>query len=454
MANQDPAFNLYFFGNRYTEKNNRLLSDQKMFIESSIPECIDAFYKVLLLDTTGKRFLSSEVVEERLKNELESWLADTLSPKESDEDRRRIILKHRHVGEVHARVDVPMAVVNSSMSIVKNRLFNDIRNNDQLTEELKIDLITLVNNLMDSSLSLINDSYLADHVSNERAAQEFRSRTNAHEIAIEVERIKGSLYSWMSYLMTTLLTSPSSAPVNIQNLEFTMWIRHKINFACRDDKVVGKIKGNIDQLQLTLNKLPKEADKAGRTRLIQEITDLSNECAWLLGQIAERNIDSAAREDALTSLIERRFLAPIMQSETQLAIKSKTPYSLAMLDVDNFKQINDIYGHQAGDTVLSEIGTLMKRSLRVTDYAFRYGGEEFLLLMPETSLENARMVAEKLINRIRDMNIKIDNERHLKVSASLGLAQFHDHPDFEQVIKQADEKLYHAKHNGKDRYEY
>lgn len=190
-----------------------------------------------------------------------------------------------------------------------------------------------------------------------------------------------------------------------------------------------------------------------RMSLSKKITALANECGWLLGQVADQNLEASAREDSLTSLIERRFLAPIMQNETQMAMKTQSPYSVMMIDVDNFKSVNDIHGHQAGDAVLSSIGHILKHSLRVTDYAFRYGGEEFLILMPETPASNAIRAADKLLDKVRNASITLDNGRHLKVSVSIGIAQFDKHPDFEQVIKHADEKLYEAKHNGKDRYE-
>jgi diguanylate cyclase len=172
----------------------------------------------------------------------------------------------------------------------------------------------------------------------------------------------------------------------------------------------------------------------------------------MLGQIADKNIEDATREDALTSLIERRFMAPILQSETQLAIKTQEPYTLLMIDVDNFKSVNDIHGHQAGDAVLSSIGRHLKRSLRVTDYAFRFGGEEFMILMPETSLNNGIIAAKKILENIRQNEVKLDNGRTLKATVSIGLAQFEQDPDYQNVIKIADEKLYEAKHAGKDRY--
>lgn len=251
--------------------------------------------------------------------------------------------------------------------------------------------------------------------------------------------------------MTDLLTN-NQRSVDIHHQEFSLWIRHKLGYVSTNDKSVSQIKQTLDKLQTELDEL-NLSGFAHKEQSVQKISALTNECGWLLGQIADQNIEASAREDTLTSLIERRFLAPIMQNETHMAMKTKTPYSVMMIDVDNFKSVNDIHGHQAGDSVLSTVGHILKRSLRVTDYAFRYGGEEFLILMPETPAANAVRAAEKLLDKIRNANIKLDNGRHLRVSVSIGIAQFDDHPDFEHVIKHADEKLYEAKHNGKDRYE-
>jgi diguanylate cyclase len=214
---------------------------------------------------------------------------------------------------------------------------------------------------------------------------------------------------------------------------------------------VRKITHNLDALQATLNQLHAHPNDLKEEKIIK-INALTNECGWMLGQIADSNIENSTREDSLTSLIERRFMAPILQSETQLALKTQEPYSIMMIDVDNFKSVNDIHGHQAGDAVLSSIGRHLKRSLRVTDYAFRFGGEEFMILMPETSITHAERAAEKLLETIRNNDVKLDNGRTLKATISIGLAQFERDPDYQQVIKIADEKLYVAKHNGKDCY--
>jgi diguanylate cyclase len=444
------TLNQFFIGHLYTQENNQLLEAYQTLIVTSVPDCVAAFYEILLTDSATKRFLNNQQVEQHLRKELGIWLNETLSPKVSEPECLALIAKQRHVGEVHARVNVPMLLVNSAMSIVKKVLFADVRLSNVLSAEIKTDLIILLNQLLDASLSLINESYLEGLVENERSAQEYRSRSTAQEIAIEIERVKGALYGWMTQFMTDLLTGSNERVVDIHHQEFSLWIRHRLNFVCADNRAVGTIKENLNQLQMELDALHDAPDEA-RDERIKRITGLTNECGWLLGEIADRNLENATREDPLTSLIERRFLAPIIQNEALLAQKTKTPFSVMMLDVDNFKSVNDIYGHQAGDSVLSIVGRTLKRSLRVTDYAFRYGGEEFLILMPETELSSAVRAAEKLMDKIRATEVRIDNGRLLKVTVSIGLAEYDGHPDFEHMLKHADEKLYEAKHAGKDR---
>lgn len=118
----------------------------------------------------------------------------------------------------------------------------------------KTDLIILLDQLLDASLSLINESYLEGRVENERSAQEYRSRSTAHEIAIEIERVKGALYGWMTQFMADLLTTQQRI-VDIHHQEFSLWIRHKLNFVSPNDKLVRQIKLSLDNLQLALDHL-------------------------------------------------------------------------------------------------------------------------------------------------------------------------------------------------------
>ncbi len=162
------SLNQFFIGQLYTHDNNALLRRYQSLIESITPLCALAFYEVLLTDPATKRFLTSELVETHLKKELQLWLNETLSEKNSEAESIAAINKQRSVGEIHARIDVPMHLVNSAMSIIKKVLFESIKASDSVVVTEKTDLIILLNQLLDASLSLINESYLEGRVENER----------------------------------------------------------------------------------------------------------------------------------------------------------------------------------------------------------------------------------------------------------------------------------------------
>lgn len=451
MNQPQKLLNAYFISHIYTPENNQILEYHQPFIEKVIVDAVQAFYEVLLQDASTKQFFTNELVENHLQQELGIWLAQTLSPKSSKEEKFDLVNKQRQVGNVHARIDVPMQLVNSAMAIVKHTFFEAIEASQDINDLEKTPLVILIGQLLDSSLNLINESYLEGHIENQRSAQEFRNRTSAHQLAIELERVKGSLFGWLTKFMANLF-SGDSQKWDVEQQEFSLWIRHKLDLICSDYKSVRSIQKNLEKLQNELNLI--QSDDNDRHESIKKINTLASEIGWMLSHIADESLDKATKEDSLTSLIERRFMAPILQTESQLAKKTGNPFSILMIDVDSFKQINDVHGHQAGDRVLQHVGQVLKLSLRVTDYAFRYGGEEFLILMPETNLANAKLAADKLLNKLRGIDIQLDNERQIKVTASIGIAEFDGHPDFEHTIKLADEKLYEAKHNGKNRYEF
>lgn len=437
----------------YSTANNACLDQHQDFIKSTVTDCVAGFYEVLLADHSTKKFMTSEMVEKHLKQELRHWLLMTLSSKNSEEALQEVVSKQHEVGDVHARIEVPMTLVNSAMLVIKEVLFNNISTSTSLNNESKLELLILTNKLLDASLSLVNEAYLEGRVLNERMAQEYRTNSSAQEIAIELERTKGSMLAWMGRFMTDIITEKTLTLEDFKHQEFSLWIRHKLTYACRNDELISKAKNLLNEIESVVSDISLAPIQA-RGELAVKINHLTSDCSWVLSQMSEMNVESAAREDALTSLIERRFLGPIMQNETHLAMKTQQSFSVLMMDIDSFKEINDIHGHQAGDKVLAMVGRLLKRSLRVTDYAFRYGGEEFLVLMPETDLQEAQLAATKILQRIRDLDVQLDNGRLIKVTISIGIAEFDKHPDYEHLVKHADDKLYEAKHNGKDRYEY
>lgn len=158
--------------------------------------------------------------------------------------------------------------------------------------------------------------------------------------------------------------------------------------------------------------------------------------------------------DPLTHLNNRRYLTKALNSELLRAERTGDCLSLIILDIDNFKKINDTYGHQNGDKVLSTLAEVTQTHLRCYDIAVRYGGEEFVLVLPGTSLTGGEEVAERLRQEVEAMSFMPPLDK-LSVTISLGVALFPSPlvDDMESLIRQADEALYRAKQKGRNRVE-
>ena len=156
--------------------------------------------------------------------------------------------------------------------------------------------------------------------------------------------------------------------------------------------------------------------------------------------------------DPLTGLFNRRYMEETLEREVHRARRGGRPMSVLMLDVDSFKQQNDVFGHEGGDAVLRELGRLLKESLRKEDIPCRFGGEEFVLVLPDASLPDAARRAEQLRLAVRRLTIPHETQIIGPVSVSVGVAAFPEHGhDAKTLLQAADAALYQAKREGRDR---
>jgi two-component system, cell cycle response regulator len=162
--------------------------------------------------------------------------------------------------------------------------------------------------------------------------------------------------------------------------------------------------------------------------------------------------------DELTGLYNRRYFSNHLSSLFERSQQQELSLSTLILDIDHFKKINDTYGHDVGDAVLVELSTRLERNVRGIDLACRYGGEEFVILMPETDMAYARMIAERLREDIasRPIEVKGDKPQSLDITVSIGLAttDWSDENESPQrLVKRADDALYRAKETGRNKVE-
>ncbi|MBK8891445.1 MAG: GGDEF domain-containing protein [Dechloromonas sp.] len=155
-------------------------------------------------------------------------------------------------------------------------------------------------------------------------------------------------------------------------------------------------------------------------------------------------------EDPLSGALNRRGLDDALAREAARAERNGTPLCVAMIDIDNFKQVNDSFGHQVGDMVLVHLVAVIKETIRTQDLIGRYGGEEFLLLLPDSGIDEAVVVADRLRKRLAEKPLAWGSQR-LFVAFSAGVAARLAGETTDALIRRADQALYQAKQAGKDR---
>ncbi len=163
------------------------------------------------------------------------------------------------------------------------------------------------------------------------------------------------------------------------------------------------------------------------------------------------SVEALASTDALTGLFNRRRFSDVLKREFAVTKRYRNTLSCLLLDLDHFKQINDRFGHDAGDQVLKEVARRITGSLREVDLAARYGGEEFVILLPHTSKKDARIVAERVLSNVRKQEFTFGGET-LRVTTSIGCAGNSDviSDNAEDLVKAADVALYEAKNAGRN----
>lgn len=176
-------------------------------------------------------------------------------------------------------------------------------------------------------------------------------------------------------------------------------------------------------------------------RLNNKIVDLEKE---------QQNILKTSTLDPLTGAYNRQVLSGFLEEAHKNFKEAGKPFSLLMLDIDHFKQVNDTYGHLMGDQVLQLLVMLLKNTLRDRDYVIRFGGEEFLIILHNAVFANAFSVAER-IRKLAETNMF--TPEHEPITVSIGVADFHDGEEIKELLKRVDDNLYKAKTSGRNRVE-
>ncbi|MCE7032693.1 diguanylate cyclase [Lysobacter sp. GX 14042] len=418
---------------------------------AALPEMADHFYGGMLADPRASRYLSVEKVRDRLKPSMQRWLREVLSAAPGDVDA--LVATQKVVGDVHARIGVPVDLVSRGARELKGRLYHHIERLATDPEQA-LRATTCVSHSVDLALEFMTQAYVSARERSSAIDASYRLFSLVQNISTERERQRALLLDWENALLYAVAgrAVPAIAECGIRRSEFGLWFTHKGLPSFGETAETREITSLMAEVDAELTaRLPDVDDPQRRQDMLRQVRAIVGRIRAVMGLLFENIGDLEAGRDALTSLLNRRFLPTVLRREIEHKRRSGDDFALLLLDLDHFKPINDRYGHEAGDRALHHLATVLTQSTRGSDYLFRYGGEEFVVVLGSVNQQQALAIAENLRQRIAASPAALPDGNSLPLTASIGVAMHDGHPDYERMLARADAAMYHAKRTGRDR---
>ena len=423
--------------------------------DDEIRHLVTVFYDYMLSHAESALFLNTEQVSTRLSGSMFDWLRSVLGS--AYEDLPLLLAKQREIGVVHSRIGLPIDLVNRGARKLKEELYQLLKSKADYSVSLLSDAICFSSLAMDTALEAMTVSYSPSYQNSLHTQEQYRLQTIYDDVNVERERQIRSFTDWENQFIYNIATGlPSGDLVFLADSDFGMWFSHKGKHILGSGNLLAEMESVIAEIDNRLTQAFSNQQQPGETErmsLLQDIRQLSAKIHFLLASMFEALVKQENGKDSLTQLLNRRFIPTIMRREISLALHSRRPFTLAMLDIDYFKQINDSYGHNTGDMTLKNVAAVIYEHIRSSDYVFRYGGEEFMILLVESDESQASIILETLRKKIAELRIAASMTESFSITVSIGVAEYDYHPDYKQLVDKADRALYLAKSHGRNRVE-
>lgn len=425
-----------------------VLLDSIQFIEKYSSILVDEFYKQMIQEQAALEFFSDDIISQRLKRTLNNWLLDNFNVIK-DKNYEEIVKKQQTVGNVHARVGIPPWLIIRGVRQIKCKIFELMQ--DVAQEFSRLPLISYLVESINFSSEIMCRSYETDNIKHHESKNSYRLFSAMQDVAVQKDKQRSSLLDWENDLMYKVLSGKELVEhILLSKSEFGLWFIHKAAYAFSGSDQVTVIVQLIHQVDRLIENVLRCADRTLIQQHIQAIRQKDREIQVLVDQLFQVSDYIDVGNDALTQLLSRRYLDTVILRETQFSRKNKTPLSLLAIDADHFKMINDHYGHASGDLALKALAEILNSNSKGSDYAFRVGGEEFLLLLIDTPLTEAKILAEEVRKQVENTVIVTPQEVKFRFTVSIGVKQYDGHPDYQRFLESADQALYQAKNKGRN----
>lgn len=420
----------------------------RQIIRESGQAIVETFYRRLLKNPKTAEFLTHNEVERRLKGSMIGWLEYTFDYSRIRSDPEGFREYQFNVGCVHSRVNIGLYVLNYAKVVLKRGIFEI----DDAATLFDPGTLRYISDVVDYAVDMFNEAYLTEIIETTRHQQALRIITSSHQLALDLERAKGEVTAWIKDTMWRVSQNQTLGKKKVNDLNIYHWLKHKGSFSFSDQSTTGALLEKCDELRIVETAIDQALqDEASSNQLLATAMAASDRICELLDQVIEGVLRAEQNIDALTRTLSRRYLLAIAQREVLFARQTGNPFCVLMIDIDDFKKVNDEHGHRFGDQALEQVAGVLMERVRPGDYVFRYGGEEFLVLISETDAEAGAMIAEDIRRRIYALEIAISDSNNISLSVSIGVGEYDFHPDFMRTLDIADRRLYLAKDAGKNR---
>lgn len=354
--------------------------------------------------------------------------------------------------------EIPYIVLINELSFLKNKLIHLLLNIQES------DGVIFLCHRFDFFENKIAQSYLAHYIESLQSSINLRL-ASLSDIAEKESIFHYELHlKWLFKLSEAIrLKDPSMAPErDPTQCHFGKWLLSDAKAIISNNSKYNKLVKLHQTLHYLGSKIARHLNKVDENFHISvtylEKADLTSmEIGAELMLIDNKKMIASAAKDTLTGVLNRSLLDPIFRNQYEIAKATCSSYIFAMCDLDHFKLVNDTYGHVAGDTVLRSFTKLLQENLRASDIIVRYGGEEFVLILPALNYAQGKIVMNKLCNIVQQTAIA-HKEHQISLTVSIGLIEINpdlhsEQKGLEYFIHLADEKVYLAKNNGRNRVE-
>jgi diguanylate cyclase len=419
---------------------------------------VNDLFSELAFDEDARLYLTRDVIENRLRAELVDWLKTQFNLS-STRDHVAVVAAQQALGQVHARILVPLDLMFRAMILIRRGLSRAVIESTS-DEGDAAAAVMLVADVVDNARDTIVDAYHEVASASVRDDEVLRGAVGGVHLEIQSERLRAAVFDWHRQFVTELLVPSKRRLERLPSLdasEFGRWIRHRGRWAIGEGRELHQLARLVEQV----DEIVTEADAArapdvraaDAAALMSRIDPLIAELSWVLNTLAERAADEEGGAVKHQRAMDPRHVPSVLRHEVQLGLAEGRAFAVVLVEVDNLRQISGSYGYEAAETVLRAVAELLNSGIHASDFVFRYGAQQFLVVLTDADEPNAQQRADELLRRVRRLEVSVKGDRSAVVTASLGVALYDGHPDPDRVVRRADEALSAASAAGGDRVE-